>query len=114
MLATCEAYNSENYRNCTKVGLPVPPEDGVGHTYHKMIDVDAPDHKDKAFDCIVGTNDVWELWTKGWFTFRGKTLTNGKRSKKIGTKTPVTGRYGYDKHTLVAELPNHFGNKYDK
>ena len=114
MLATCEAYNPENYRNYTKVGLPVLPENGVGCTYHKMIDVDAPGHKDKAFDRRVGNDDAWELWTKGRFTFCGKILRNGKRSKKVGTKTPVTGGYGCDKHTLVVELPNHFGNEYNK
>ena len=109
MLATCEAYNPENYSNYLKNGMPVPSQDG-SYTKVPMIDVDHPNHDDKAFDARVGDDDAWELWTNGQFKWTGNMLKSGIRSKTSGTSIPITGGYGLDKHTLVAELPLLFGN----
>ena len=57
MLATCKEYNPLKYYNYIYVGLPVLREDGVGHIYYKMVDVDAPGHNDVDFDRRVGSNE---------------------------------------------------------
>ena len=113
MLATCEAYNPENYSNYIKNGMPVPSPDG-SYTKVPMIDVDDPDHDDKAFDARVGDDDAWELWTNGNKKWTGNVLKSGKLSKCSGTLIPISGGYGFEKHTLVAELPFFFGHKNTK
>ena len=109
MLATCEAYNPENYSNYIKNGMPVPSPDG-SYTKVPMIDVDDPDHDDKAFDARVGDDDAWDLWTHGEKEWTGRRLKSGKRGVRQGTTVPITGGYGFEKHTLVAELPFFIGD----
>ena len=108
MLATCQAYNPANYSNYLKSGMPVPNQGG-GYMNVPMVDVDHPDHDDKEFDKRVGDDDAWELWTTGQWKWTGRMLTSGQRSKSQGTRSPLTGGYGSDKHTLVAELPLFLG-----
>ena len=114
MLATCKEYNTANYSNYMKNGMPVPTQGG-GYTQKiLMVDVDHPDHNNDEFDRRVGDDAAWKLWTHSEWHFTGNRLKNGKRAKRKGTRFPLTGRYGLDKHTLVAELPFFFGNKNTK
>ena len=113
MLATWKEYNPVNYSNYVNNGMPVPTPEG-GYMSIPMRDVDHIDHDDIAFDRRVGDDAAWELWVNGDWQFTGKMLKNGKRDKNQGTKIPLSGGYGFEKHTLVAELPFFFGHKNTK
>ena len=102
MLATSR-HQQANYNTYTVTGFPWLRGNGEGYDYIKMIDIDIWEEED--FASSIGSDAAWDLWTEGKTRWQGKLLSNGKRSKTTGWRIPVSGGYGKDKHTLVAQLP---------
>ena len=75
-----------------------------------FTDIDADGYpSDSTYINTIGDTVAWDTWNTGkWRWSRIKRhFHNGVWRRNMGIDTPISGGYGEDKHTLVAEFPPH-------
>ena len=75
-----------------------------------MTDIDAVGYpSDSEYLDTFGDTAAWKVWNEGkWRWNRLKRYrVRGVMRRDMGIDTPISGGYGEDKHTLVAEFPDH-------
>ena len=110
MLGTSHLISPTNFENYISNGFPVDHISGVGYEYLEMVDIDADDYpSDSEYIRSIGTTSEWNTWnTCRWRWNKIKRhYYDGRWRRGFGQYRPLSGGYGEEKHTLVAELPAH-------
>ena len=110
MLATSDHISTVNFSNYVNNGFPVDSSNEEGYEYLEMTDIDADGYpSDSTYLDTIGDTDAWQVWNAGkwrWNRIRRYKL-EGVLRRDMGIDTPISGGYREDKHTLVAEFPDH-------
>ena len=110
MLGTSQLISKTNFENYINNGFPVDSSGGEGYEYLEMTDIDADGYpSDSTYINTIGNTLDWKTWNTGKWRWNRITrfLHEGVWRRNFGVDTPVSGGYGEDKHTLVAEFPPH-------
>ena len=103
MLATTKEMSKINYENYLKAGFPIPGSDGLGYEYLPMTNIDADDYpEDCQYVDRIGDTKAWNTWNDGKWDW-----LPSEDNPDEGFDIPISGGYGRDKHTFIAEFPSH-------
>ena len=109
MLCTTKDISRVNYDNYLNAGFPVPSIDSHGYQFLKKINFD---HDGYPSDCSyfdrARDTDAWSLWNDGEFDWKPLELEDGSFDDENGHD--ISGGYGADKYTFIAEFPPHSWN----
>ena len=110
MLGTSHLISKTNFENYISNGFPIDHINGVGYEYLEMVDIDADGYpSDSSYINTIGNTSEWNTWNTGKWRWNKITrhYHEGVWRRNFGYNRPLSGGYGEDKHTLVAEFPPH-------
>ena len=113
MLCTLTEISSVNYDTYLYAGFSAPNSSGVGYQYLRMTNINEEGHPlDNDYINEVGPTEAWDLWNDGEYewervNFQDGKIHDGNSEDAMGVETPISGGYGRDRHTFIAEFPPH-------
>ena len=103
LLVTTKEMAKVNYESYLQAGFLIATSDGVGYEYLQMTNIYADDYPE---DCpyLDGIRDTeaWNTWNDGKWDW-----LPSEDNPDEGFDIPISGGYGRDKHTFIAEFPSH-------
>ena len=108
--ATSEHISKVNFNNYINNGFPVESSNKKGYEYLEMTDIDADGFpSDSLYLDSFRDTSAWDVWNAGKWRWNRviRTKVGGIWRRDMGHNIPLSGGYGFDKHTLVCEFPGH-------